>query len=149
MFGGTLLPVFDLRQKRHHVRNIPDGIQLIRSNLLRRNRAVPLSPIYHFGLPRKCHRLINQPFDDIFWDRQFADAQSDETYKADFTLAGDIDIGLSWSPPIHTPFRPGGFQCSMCCNGTDRIILSRSYRRGHCRKYVWPTLSLLIPKYIH
>ena len=104
VFGGTLLPVFDLRQKRHHVRNIPDGIQLIRSNLLRRNRAVPLSPIYHFGLPRKCHRLINQPFDDIFWDRQFADAQSDETYKTGLTLVGDIDIGLSWSPPIRPHF---------------------------------------------
>jgi hypothetical protein len=104
VFGGTLLPVVDLRQKRHHVRNIPDGIQLIRSNLLRRNRAVPLSPIYHFGLPRKCHRLINQPFDGIFWDRQFADAQSDETYKADFTLVGDIDIELSWSPPIRPHF---------------------------------------------
>jgi hypothetical protein len=86
----------NLRQKRHHVRNIPDGIQLIRSNLLRRNRAVPLSPIYHFGLPRKCHRLINQPFDGIFWDRQFADAQSDETYKTGLTLIGDIDIGLSF-----------------------------------------------------
>jgi hypothetical protein len=100
---GTLLPVFDLRQKRHHVRNIPDGIQLIRSNLLRRNRAVPLSPIYHFGLSRKCHRLINQPFDDIFWDRQFADAQSDETYKADFTLVGDIDIGLSFGLLLFAP----------------------------------------------
>ena len=33
VFGGTLLPVIDLRQKRHHVRNIPDGIQLIRNNL--------------------------------------------------------------------------------------------------------------------
>ena len=93
------------RQKWHHVRNIPDGIQLIRSNLLRRNRAVTLSPIYHFGLPRKCHRA-NQPTheDGIFWDRQFADAQSDETYKADFTLVGDIDIGLSWSPPIRPHF---------------------------------------------
>ena len=137
------MPVIDLRQKRHHVRNIPDGIQLIRSNLLRRNGAVQRSPIYTSAYHANAIGLINRPFDGIFWDRQFADAQSDETYKADFTLVGDIDIGLSWSPPIHTPFRPGGFQCSMCCNGTDRIILSRSYRRGHCRKCVWPTLSLL------
>ena len=47
VFGGTLLPVVYLRQKRHHVRNIPDGIQLIRSNLLRRNGAVQRSPIYN------------------------------------------------------------------------------------------------------
>ena len=48
----------------------------------------------------------NQPTleDDIFWDRQFADAQSDETYKTGLTLIGDIDIGLSWSPPIRPHF---------------------------------------------
>ena len=85
-----------------------------------------------FGLPRKCHRLINQLFDSIFWGRQFADAQSDETYKADFTLFGDIDIGLSWSPPIHPHFGLGDFSVpcpvmeptGLSCQGvTAEVIL--------------------------
>jgi hypothetical protein len=92
-----------LRQKRHHVRNIPDGIQLIRSNTSEKEWGGSAISHLHFGLPRKCHRLINQPFDDIFWDRQFADAQSDETYKADFTLVGDIDIGLSFGLLLFAP----------------------------------------------
>lgn len=68
--------------------------------------------------------------------------------KADFTLVGDIDIGLSWSPPIRLRSGPGDFNApcpvmeptGLSCQGVTAEVIA---------KVCLADLEPFIPKYIH